>query len=214
MVKKIILAGSGGHAKVLRKILEETDLSITYLVTKDEDHENIKKHFSIEEIINDKDILNFDYNEVEIINGIGSVPPKKNRITFFNKFSEKRFSFKTLVSKHAFVSEDSVIEEGVQILPGAVIQAGVTIGKNTIINTGALIDHDCSIGKNNHIAPGAVLSGNVKTDNGVHVGTNASIIQGIRIGENSIVGAGVCAVRDIPKGHTLFPAKSTLLKNQ
>ena len=41
MNRKIILAGSGGHAKVLRNILEETNLIISYLVTKDRDDDII-----------------------------------------------------------------------------------------------------------------------------------------------------------------------------
>ena len=214
MNKKIILVGSGGHAKVLRNILEETNSSITYLVTKDDNDDLIKKYFSFSESINDEDIFSLEKNETEIVNGIGSLPKSNNRKIFFQKFHESGYKFKTIISKYAFVSDESIIEEGVQVFPGAVIQPGVTIGKNTIINTGALIDHDCSIGSDNHIAPGAVLSGNVKTEKGVHVGTNASIIQGITIGRNSVIGAGVCAVKDVPNDHTLFPAKSNLVKNK
>lgn len=213
MSKKIILAGSGGHARVLARLLEEYNLQITYLVSNDDQYQE-SKNLSFLEKIDDDDIFDLRTDEVEIVNGIGSVPPNKNRFNFFNKFYEKGFSFKTLISKHAFVSEDSMIEEGVQILPGAVVQSGVVIGKNTIINTGALIDHDCRIGENNHVAPGAVLSGNVRTDDYVHIGTNASIIQGISIGESSIIGAGVCAVKDVPSNHTLIPAKSHLKKNK
>lgn len=214
MNKKIILAGSGGHAKVLRSLIEEQDIAITYLVSKDKNYKDIENFFTFKEKIDDDDLLDLDKNQFEIVNGIGSVPPNKNRSLFFDKFSKDGFSFRSLISKYAYVSQDSVIEEGVQILPGAVVQSGTVIGKNTIINTGALIDHDCFIGKNNHIAPGAVLSGSVKTDDGVHVGTNASIIQGISIGKDSIIGAGVCAVKNVPKSHTLFPAKSHLSKNK
>jgi sugar O-acyltransferase (sialic acid O-acetyltransferase NeuD family) len=214
MNRKIILAGSGGHAKVLRNILEETNLIISYLVTKDRDDDIIEKYFSSSKIIEDKDILLLEKNKTEIVNGIGSLPYSISRSSFFRRFHQSGYKFKTIISKHAFVSKESIIEEGVQVFPGAVIQPGVTIGRNTIINTGALIDHDCLVGSNNHIAPGAVLSGNVRTDDNVHVGTNASIIQGIEIGQNSVISAGVCAVKDVPSNHTLFSAKSTLKKNK
>ena len=214
MNRKIILAGTGGHAKVLRNILEETDSIISYLATKDNDDDIIGKYFSSSEIIKDEDILLLEKSKMEIVNGIGSLPYSISRSSFFQKFSQSGYKFKTIISKHAFVSEESIIEEGAQVFPGAVIQPGVTIGRNTIINTGALIDHDCLIGSNNHIAPGAVLSGNVRTDDNVHVGTNASIIQGIEIGQNSVIGAGVCAVKDVPRDHTLYPSKSTLEKNK
>ena len=51
MNRKIILAGSGGHAKVLRNILEETNLIISYLVTKDRDDDIIEKYFSSSALI-------------------------------------------------------------------------------------------------------------------------------------------------------------------
>tara|TARA_B100000575_G_scaffold291984_1_gene299224 strand:+ start:24000 stop:24644 length:645 start_codon:yes stop_codon:yes gene_type:complete len=214
MNRKIILAGSGGHAKVLRNILGETDTTISYLVTKDKDDETIAKYFSTSKIIRDEDILSLEKSETEIVNGIGSLPFSIARQSFFHKFHLSGYKFKTIISKHAFVAEETIIEEGVQVFPGAVIQPGVTIGRNSIINTGALVDHDCLVGSNNHIAPGAVLSGNVRTGDNVHIGTNASIIQGIKIGQNSVIGAGVCAVKDVPNEHTLFPAKSTLKKNK
>ena len=45
MNKKIILAGSGGHAKVLRSLIEEQDIAITYLVSKDKNYKDIEKKY-------------------------------------------------------------------------------------------------------------------------------------------------------------------------
>jgi UDP-3-O-[3-hydroxymyristoyl] glucosamine N-acyltransferase len=45
------------------------------------------------------------------------------------------------------------------ILQGAVVNAGVTLGQNVIINTGAIVEHDCIVEDDSHICPGAILGG-------------------------------------------------------
>lgn len=67
------------------------------------------------------------------------------------------YVFETIVSKDALVSSYSELDEGVQVLPGAIIQPGVRLGENTIINTRVIIEHDTIIGNNCHISPWGLM---------------------------------------------------------
>ena len=213
--KKVVLIASGGHARVLYELLYDLNQSPEYVVSPSITSEESKIFFNGCKILNeDSRILEFSTDEIELVNGIGSLPFNNNRFSFYKKFSDLGYSFKSVISQSAIISPKAEIKEGANIMAGAIIQSGVIIGENTIVNTGSVIDHDCIIGSNNHIAPGAILSGNVKTGEGVHIGTNASVIQNIEIGSESIIGAGAQAIKDIPAKHTLYPGKPYLAKNK
>ncbi|WP_061214979.1 DapH/DapD/GlmU-related protein [Syntrophomonas wolfei] len=97
-------------------------------------------------------------------------------------------------------------------MAGAVIQALVTIGVNTIINTRASVDHECLIGDHVHIAPGTTISGGVKIGDNVLIGAGATIIQGIHIGASSIVGAGAAVTKDVREGVIVMGIPARVVK--
>jgi sugar O-acyltransferase (sialic acid O-acetyltransferase NeuD family) len=207
--KPLLVLGAGGHASVLVDILRQQDQEIIGLVAPDIEVKN-QVFSGIKHFTNDDDILNFDSQSINLINGIGSLPDNNNlRIKLFNKYKDLGYTFESTISSKAIVSDYSQIGEGVQILAGAIIQTGACIGLNTIINSGAIIEHDCIIGQNNHIAPGVSISGNVVTSKGVHIGTGASIIQSLSIGKNSIIAAGAIVTKDVDDNTVFFSSKGT-----
>jgi len=155
----------------------------------------------------DEDILQFDKSAVKLVNGLGSLPGSTLRSDFYNIYKQLGYCFSTLVSKDANVSKCSHLDEGVQVMRGAIIQTGTSVGYNTIVNTGSIVDHDCSIGSNNHIAPGVTISGQVNSKENVHFGTGSSVIQLINVNENVVIGAGTTVTRDVEKNTTCYPAR-------
>jgi sugar O-acyltransferase (sialic acid O-acetyltransferase NeuD family) len=150
--------------------------------------------------------LLFDKLAIKLINGIGSLPGTTLRANFYNNYKKLGYSFATLVSTDASVSRYAILEEGVQVMRGAMIQTGTSIGYNSIVNTGSIVDHDCSIGNNNHIAPGVSVSGQVASQAFVHFGTGSTVIQSININENVVIGAGVTITKNVDKNTTCYPA--------
>lgn len=150
-------------------------------------------------------------DEVELVNGIGSLPGHGLRAELFARYQALGYRFAQVISPRAMVSDYAELAEGVQVMAGAIIQAGTRIGLNTIINTGAIVDHDCQIGADNHIAPGSVLSGGVMTGARVHVGTGAVIIQGIVIGDDAVVGAGATVTRSLDVAQIAYVARGSVL---
>jgi sugar O-acyltransferase (sialic acid O-acetyltransferase NeuD family) len=202
----VLLIGSRGHASVLLDMLIEYKVNVLGYVSP-LPAANQKLFSDLHWYKSDEDILLFDKLTIKLVNGIGSIPGNTLRADFYNKYKKLGYSFATLVSKEASVSKYATLEEGVQVMRGAMIQTGTRVGGNTIVNTGSIVDHDCSLGINNHIAPGTAISGQVTSKANVHFGTGSSVIQSINVNENVVVGAGVTITKDIDKNTICYPAR-------
>jgi sugar O-acyltransferase (sialic acid O-acetyltransferase NeuD family) len=202
----VLLIGSGGHASVLLDMLIEQEINVLGYVSP-LPAVNQKLFSGLHWFKSDEDILLFDKLTIKLINGIGSLPGNTLRANFYSNYKKLGYNFATLVSTVASVSRYALLEEGVQVMRGAMIQTGTCIGYNSIVNTGSIVDHDCSIGSNNHIAPGVSISGQITSKENVHFGTGSSIIQSINVNENVVVGAGVTISKDVGKNTICYPAR-------
>jgi len=206
MSENVLLIGAGGHASVLLDILIEHNINVLgYVSPSPASNQTLFSQYRWYQ--SDDDILLFDKATIKLVNGIGSLPGNTLRADFYNKYKKIGYSFATLVSKSADVSRYVSLEEGVQVMRGAIIQTGGSVGYNSIVNTGSIVDHDCSIGSNNHIAPGATISGQVTSLANVHFGTGSSVIQSIHVNENVVIGAGVAITKDVGQNTTCYPAR-------
>jgi sugar O-acyltransferase (sialic acid O-acetyltransferase NeuD family) len=193
----IFIVGGGGHAKVLIDMLRLRSMKILGIT--DTDSIRIGNDvLGISVLGNDEVLSGYAPESLLLVNGVGSIHLPKTRMTVFEKFKERGFTFATVIHPAAVVAADVVLGEGVQIMAGAVIQPGSRIGMNTIVNTKASVDHDCLIGNHVHLSPGTTLSGGVHIGDVVHLGTGATVIQGVTIGRNSLIGAGSVVVTDVP----------------
>jgi sugar O-acyltransferase (sialic acid O-acetyltransferase NeuD family) len=201
----VIVIGGGGHAGVLIATLLLLNRSVVGFVGPSAPKRSI---FGIK-YLGDDSVLRHKSQDIELVNGVGSIGLKSLRYLLFRRFREQGFRFATVIHPAAVVAADLRLGEGAQIMAGAVIQPGSRIGANCIVNTGAVVDHDCEIRSHAHIAPGAVLCGGVKIGIGAHIGAGASILQEVHVGQWSIVGAGAAVIRDVPAGVTAVgvPAK-------
>lgn len=206
MNKPVLVLGAGGHAAVVIDILRQLNCTVLGLVAK----EQPKASTVFEGLTwysSDEDVLSFDKDSILLVNAIGSLPGQETRAKVHQIFKLEGYTFMTVVSPKAILSDFASLAEGVHIMPGSIVNTNAYIGEGTIINSGAIIEHDCVIGRHNHIAPGAVLSGSVFTGDYVHIATGAKVIQGIQIGERALVGAGATVTKSLGKKETIYVAK-------
>lgn len=180
------LYGAGGHAKVIKEILEAQGVEV-------------------EGIIDDNPALNdfmgmpvrhqmTDVKEVVVSIGYNDVRCKvAERIASQVKFG-------TAVHPSAIVSPSATLGEGTVVMQGAIIQVETKVGKHCIVNTGASIDHECVLGDYVHVSPHATLCGDVQVGEGTWIGAGAVVIPGVRIGKWCVIGAGSVVLRDVPDG--------------
>ena len=198
----MILVGGGGHARVLLDSLRLLSVQVLGIVDRDPDAV-MKRVLGVPILGPEKVILDHDPSEILLVNGLGGVGDTSSRRRVFQSFSARGYSFAGVVHPKAIISSTVLLSEGIQVMAGAVLNPGTTVGDNSIINTSASVDHDCRIGAHVHIAPGVTLSGTVTVGEGAHVGTAATVIQGVTIGARAIVGAGAVVLRDVASETTV-----------
>lgn len=206
----IIVIGAGGHAKVLIDTLLDQNKNIIGIVDK-EVSKTKNGLLGIQVLGTDDVVLQYQAEDISLVNGIGSVEHTHLRKNVNDHFKQRGYSFTRVIHSSAIIAKDVICGEGVQVMAGAIIQTGSRIGMNTIINTKASIDHDCKIGAHVHIAPGVTISGGVQIGDGVHIGTGATLIQGIKVGPNSVIGAGSVVIRDVMSGTAVVGVPAAVL---
>ena len=209
MTKPLLILGAGGHASILVDILLKQNRIILGVVAPSIESQCLKLT-KISHFLSDNVVFDFNADEINLVNGIGSLPKSSLRANLYKKFTECGYEFETIIANSSEISDFCEISKGVHILHGAIVQAGTVVGENSIVNTGAQIDHDCRIGSHNHLAPGTILSGGVCTEEFVHFGTKSGAIQNVRIGEYSIIGAGAVVTNDIPPNTICYPSRNTI----
>ena len=209
MNKPIILLGSGGHAKVLLDILRRSGVKLLGIVDPHREPTSLWANYPV--LGHDNVVYDYAPDTIELINGIGSLPGDLGiRQQIYARFKASGYQFRSVIDPLAFIAAEVVLAEGVQIMAGAIVQPGATIGVNSIINSGSIIEHDCQLGLDVHIAPGVVLSGGVSVGDRVHIGTGASVIQNITIGHDSLIGAGAVVTCHIANHQIVYPARSQI----
>lgn len=198
-----VMLGNGGHSNVCKQSAILMGYSYKgYVLSSTNIGEVIGDNSEF--LGDDNWLLNTETRKPLLVNGIGHNPGTEARKIKFNEFTNSGFKFISIIHPSSYICNTSNINIGSQVMAGAIIQAGCSVGVNTIINTSASIDHECAIGDHVHIGPGSVLCGNVKVGNGTFIGAGSVIIPGISIGTNCIIGAGTKVLKDIDDNQTFF----------
>ena len=176
MNKKLYIVGAGGHGKVISQALVASKRTITAFLDEDNDKQG-KTLMNIPILDLKATLLTRKPTNTELANGIGLGSKRKQQ---FNNLKRRRFKFISLSHPSSIIANDVMMEPGVQIMAGAVLQPGTMIGPNVVLNTGCRVDHDCNIEAHSFIAPGVVICGNVKIGVSTHIGAGATIIENIK----------------------------------
>lgn len=198
----VILVGAGGHALVLLEALALARTEVLGLIDSDPTLAG-RKLLGFSVLGGDEVLLGRAPGTFRLVNAIGSARSMERRRSVYEHHRGAGHAFASVLHPSAIVSRHALAAPGVQIMAGAVVQAGAGIGENTIVNTGATVDHDCRIGAHVHLAPGVTLCGNVQVGDETHVGAGATVIQGVRIGARCTVAAGAVVLQDAADGTTV-----------
>ena len=197
MPDRLIVFGSGGHAKVVvEAILARTpDREVVIL----DDSEEAKGRYVLgKEVIGGR-------GELDLLTGASIVPAignNKARAEFLSWLRERGCRIETVVHPAATVAPSVKIGDGAFVSAGAIVIAEARIGAGAIVNTAASVDHDCIVGEAAHVGPGVHLCGNVRIGARTLVGVGSSVRPGISICEDVLLGAGSVVVEDIEEAGT------------
>ena len=201
-----IRLGAGGHARVVLAMARALGLTVQGLCDPALAQQQISTWHGLNVLGGDEALDSLPPQECLLLNGVGPNLDDEIRMRLHVSLREKGFRFPALVHPRAWVDESVTLAEGVQVMAGAVIQPGSSIGENTVINTNASVDHDCILGAHVHIAPGATVCGGVVIEDQAFVGSGATVIQNIRIGQNAVLAACTALVRNLGANECVMAA--------
>lgn len=199
--KPVILIGGGGHAKVLLDALLAAGRTVIGFT---DPNSEIPSLLGVKRLGGDEALAQYPPDQVELVNGIGSIHRPTLRSEVFERLKGQGHRFSEVIHPTAWLGRDVTLGEGVQIMAGAVVQTGVRIAADALINTRAAVDHDGVIGSHTHIGPGTTLCGGVVIGDHSHIGAASCVIQFVQVGRNCLVGAGALVLKDVPEGATVF----------
>lgn len=195
----LIVIGAGAHGRVLADTLRVCGRKVLGFLDARPDLQGAQVD-GLPILGGDEHLECHDPQAVMLANGIGSAGSTEARRRVYERIKAAGFQLETVRHPATTMSDSVVLKVGAQVMAGAVLQTGVVVGENTLVDIGVLLDHDCVIGAHCHLAPGVVFSGTVRMGDGCHVGTGAKFIQGLTIGAGALIAAGAVVVRDVPEG--------------
>lgn len=196
MSDTLIIAGAGGHAKVVADIAIHNGYN--HIVFLDDNIELLNKSLGFG--IVQGSTQDIDQFAGDVFVAIGN-PSSRGKLMDYYEYEKKR-NIVTLIHPSAVFSQDVIIESGVVVMPGVVINTSSKICRGSIINTCCSVDHDCCVDSFSHVAVGAHLCGNVKIGNNCWIGAGTTIINNVKITDDVIVGAGAVVLDDITEPGT------------
>jgi len=211
-MKKVIIVGSSGHAKVIIDIFQcSGDHEMIGIV--DKNRKIGERFFNLPVIGHDEQVsaLAAEYKGCLFFVAIGDnllrAHVKEQLLVYFPEIK-----FATAIHPSAQVAQTAVLGEGTAVMAGAVINPDARIGKHCIINTRASLDHECVMYDYSSIAPGATTGGNVTLGKYSAIGIGATIIQGISIGDHSIIGAASLLTRNCRNNEVMYGVPAKLVR--
>ena len=161
-MKKLLILGAGGYGKTIADLASQLGCYETISFLDDQrEGENILGKCG------DYRIVSRDFDEVYPAFGNNEF-----RMRWMNTLLREGIRIPTLVHPRAYVSPTAKLGVGTMVLPMAVVNTGVTVGNGCIINIGTLIDHDTVVEDGVHLAPGAIvkaenrITARIKVDSG------------------------------------------------
>ena len=194
--KKIVLIGSGGHARSCIQVIEELEeFSISGLIGLPNEVDS--EQFGYKVIGSDSDLPAIRKSIEHAVITVGQILNPEIRVNLFEKAEAEGFVLPTIISKSAQISSHTTIGKGCMIMNGVIINSGAQIGQNCIINTRALIEHDVVVGDHSHVSTGVIVNGATRIGSKTFIGSGSIIRNGLIIGDNCLVGMGAVVVKDL-----------------
>jgi sugar O-acyltransferase (sialic acid O-acetyltransferase NeuD family) len=205
----MLIAGAGGHAVEILTLLEEMNYKEEIAFFDNTDNYKVSTLFGKFKVIKTTEQAGIFFERCKsFCIGVGKPAARK-------KISEILLTvggeLTSVISPHAHIGKhDVLLQNGLNIMTGAVITNNVVIREGTLVHIHCSIHHETSIGSYCELSPGSRILGAAKIGNCCSIGTNAVIFPGVEVGDNAIIGAGAVVNTNIPIGSKFagVPAKS------
>lgn len=204
-MKRLLILGAGGHAKVVAEIALKSGWEIEGFL---DDKEGITEFLGYPVFGKTEKAANYTESHV-LFMAVGNNEIRKQLAAGLMKAD-----FATLIHPSAVIAASVKIGKGSVVMANAVINPGAEIGEQCIINTGAIVEHDDRIESYVHISPGCSLGGGVEVGEGSWLGIGSCVKDHVNICLGCVIGAGAVVVNDIEQQGTYVGIPAMLTGNE
>lgn len=209
LADKVLIVGGGGHCKVIIEVFRAMGREPAGIL----DPHTKESHVLGVAVLGGDDqierLFEMGYRHAHVAIGLNSL-----RRRLGTKLKHLGFELARALHPSAIVSPSAEVDEGVAVLPNAVIHTNAHVSGLAIINTGAIVEHDCFIGVAAHVAPRSVMGGGVVIEDEVLFGIGAVARPLCRVGARAIVGAGAVVIGAVEPDSVVVGAPARAVKRR
>ncbi len=103
-----------------------------------------------------------------------------------------------VVHPTAFIDRTCLAREGLQVMPGAIVNVSSRLGPYVILGTNSTVEHETVLGSGVHIYPGATVAGLTEIHDYATIGLGSVVLPRLVIGEGAVVQPGSVVHDSIP----------------
>lgn len=207
--KKLFIAGSSSHAKVVIDIFErrqEYDI-LGLLDSFRQKGEDTYGYYILGKVEDLPKLLN-ENPGAEVFVAIGD---NWGRYTVVEKIKEliPEVLFASAIHPDAVIGKNVKLGKGVAVTAGAVVCIDSVMGDFSIVNTLSGLDHESTMLPFSSLSAGVIVGSNVIIGEFTAIAIRATIIHQITIGCHTLIGAGAVVLRDVGNNAVAYgvPAK-------
>jgi sugar O-acyltransferase (sialic acid O-acetyltransferase NeuD family) len=208
-MKKVIIFGTGGFAKIIYLYLQKDPSFNIIAFTANEQTIKEKTLYNLPIVPFETIEQNYSPNEYEMFIALGYTDMNKKRAKFFKEAKDKGYTLISYIHPSTIVNDEFQIGENCFIFENNVIQPFVKLEDNIIIWTGNVISHHTTIMSHCFIVSHVAIAGNTVIEPYCFIGINATIRNSIRIAKECIIGAGTVILKNTNEKE-VYSSKSTV----
>ncbi len=212
MAKRLLIIGSGGHAKEIAQIARRIDPErslwnpISYVADSLAGIGQNRPYGTIDYI--DDDVLS-GVVAGDVVIGLGDSHARYRVVS--RLVGLPNLSFPNLVDPSVAIDEEFVVlGKGNVFHRQVVLTCDIVIGDFNVFNKGSIVAHDAHVGSFNDVHPAASLHGYSQVGDGCIIGAGARVLPNVSVADRTTIGAGAILLHSIPEpGHVYagVPAK-------
>lgn len=201
-MKNIIIFGTGGFSRVTFNLIQQINqctpdsFSVVGFLNENCEEDANDSMGTSEAIPTHASLARFDIAALkpEVVVAVGN---PETRLYLKQKINRAGLQLATLVHPTSVHADDVKLGQGVICLAYSILEPGVVVHDNVLINKLVSVGHDSIIGSSSVIHSNTSVAGDCSIGQASLLGQCVSMRQGVSVGSYTMVGMGAAVVKDV-----------------
>lgn len=210
---RIIVFGSGGHAKSVISVIEAEAKWQIHGLLSDPNFQTNQEEVLGYKILGDRGSLS-DLIKEGINKAIVAIGDNQIRASIADDLVSRGITLINTIHPSAIIFNGSEIGKGTFIHAQTLIGADCRIGENVIVSVGSVVGHDSIVGNHVQLTPGVLIGGNARIGDYSFFGMGSVVFPQVKTGRNVKVGANSVVRKDLDDNLTIVGNPPRIIKRE